>query len=131
VPVETITKIEADAPVAGPEPETAEKQDEAVLRKVAVQHLDRVRKFKLYLATYLLAMLVLTPIWIITQYETADGWPKHLSSRSRYPGDWDPWIIWVALAGAIVVAIVGIRAYLDRQETEGEIEREIERLKTH
>ena len=131
MPVETITKTEPDAPVARPGPETAEKQDEAVLRKVAVQHLDRVRKFKLYLATYLLAMLVLTPIWIITQYETADGWPKHLSSRSRYPGDWDPWIIWVALAGAIVVAIVGIRAYLDRQETEGEIEREIERLKTH
>jgi len=65
---------------------------------------------------------------IVTQYATADGWPEHLSSRSRYAGDWDPWIIWVALGGAVFVAIAGFRAYLDRQETEAEVEREIERM---
>ena len=131
MPVETISKNERVAPTAAPEPALAEKQSEAALREVAVQHLARVRKFKLYLATYLLAMLVLTPIWIVTQYETAGGWLKHLSSRSRYPGDWDPWIIWVALGGAIFVAIAGFRAFLDRPETEEEIQREVERLKTH
>jgi hypothetical protein len=89
---------------------------------------ELVRKFKLSLAVYVLSRLVLTPVWIVTQYETADGWLKHLSSRSRYPGDWDPWIIWVALGGAVFVAIAGFRAYLDRQETEAEVEREIERM---
>jgi len=105
------------------------REDDA-LRKLALRHLEHVRKFKLYLSVYVLSMLVLTPVWIVTQYETADGWLKHLSSRSRYAGDWDPWIIWVALIGATVVAIAGLRAYFNRANSEGEIEREIERLKS-
>jgi hypothetical protein len=105
------------------------EQDEA-LRKLAVQHLERVRKFKRYLWGYVLAMLILTPIWVVTQYQIQDGWPKHLSTRSRYAGDWDPWIIWVALIGATIVAIAGYRAYVERGDTEADIEREIERLKS-
>jgi hypothetical protein len=74
-------------------------------------------------------MLVLTPVWIITQYESSPGWIKHLSSRSRYPGDWDPWLIWVALGGAFLVALAGFRAYFEQPETEIDVQREIERLK--
>jgi hypothetical protein len=111
-------------------PEVMRSREEDALRTFAVRHLERVRKFKLYLTAYVLSMLVLTPVWIVTQYETADGWPEHLSSRSRYPGDWDPWIIWVALAGGVIVAIAAYRAYLDRPTTEADIEREIEHLKT-
>lgn len=128
MPSETVTTNGRVAPAAGPPPEPAENQDDAAIREIAVRHLERVRRFKLYLATYVLAMLVLTPIWIVSQYATADGWPKHLSSRSRYAGDWDPWIVWVALGGAVFVAIAGFRAYLDRQETEAEVKREIERM---
>jgi NhaP-type Na+/H+ or K+/H+ antiporter len=94
-----------------------------------MRHLERLRRFKRYLLVYVLALLVLTPVWLVTQYETSPGWPKHLSSRSRYPGDWDPWLIWVALIGAVVVAVAGYRAYVDREESEGEIQREVERLK--
>lgn len=97
---------------------------------LARQHLERVRKFKLALSAYVISMLVLTPVWIVTQYESADGWPEHLSSRSRYPGDWDPWIIWVALVGAVLVAIAGYRAYLDRPTSQAEVEREVERMKS-
>ena len=99
------------------------------LRKLARRHLEQVRRFRRYLAGYVLAMVVLTPVWVVTQYQTADGWPKHLSSRSRYPGDWDPWLIWAALVGAVIVAIAGYRAYFDRGVTDEEIEREVERLK--
>ena len=90
-----------------------------VPRRQAVHHPERVRRFKRYLWGYVLAMLVLTPVWIVTQYETQDGWPKHLSTRSRYAGDWDPWILWVALVGAIVVAVFGYRAYVQRDDAEG------------
>jgi hypothetical protein len=128
VPTETLPTNERvateDVPEIAPSPE-----DDA-LRKLAQRHLEHVRKFKLYLSVYVLSMVVLTPVWIVTQYETADGWPDHLSSRSRYPGDWDPWLIWVALVGAVVVAIAGFRAYSSRGDTEGEIEREVERLKS-
>ena len=98
--------------------------------KLALRHLEHVRKFKLYLFVYVLSMLVLTPVWIVTQYESSPGWLEHLSSRSRYPGDWDPWLIWVALIGAVLVAIAGYRAYVDRPTSEVEIEREVERLKS-
>lgn len=125
MPTETITTNERTQREGGLE--IVRSRDEA-LRKVALQHLERVRKFKLYLAVYLLSLLVLTPVWVITQYETQDGWLKHLSSRSRFAGDWDPWIIWVALGGAVFVAIAGFRAYLDRPTTEEEIDREVERL---
>jgi hypothetical protein len=94
-----------------------------------LRHLELVRKFKCYLVVYVLSLLVLTPIWVVTQYEIQNGWPKHLSTRSRYAGDWDPWIIWVALVGAVVVAIAGIRAYFDHADTEKDSERELKRLR--
>lgn len=40
-----------------------------------------VRKFKLYAAAWL-AMLVLTPVWVVTEYMNADGWPERLSEQS-------------------------------------------------
>jgi hypothetical protein len=115
---------------AVPTPVEGSDLEEHALRELALRHLEHVRKFKLYLSIYVLTMLVLTPVWIVTQYETSPGWLEHLSSRSRYPGDWDPWIIWVALIGAILVAIAGFRAYSSRANSEEEIEREIEQLKS-
>lgn len=101
------------------------------LRQYAIRHLEHIRRFKIYVSAYVLSLLVLTPIWIVTQYESNDGWIKHLSSRSRYPGDWDPWIVWVALIGGVIVALAGLRAYyFDRPTTEADIEREIARLKS-
>ena len=102
MPTETVTTNERVLPedLAA----TVRSRDEA-LRKLALRHLDDVRKVKVYALTYLVGMIVLTPVWIVTQYETADGWPKHLSTRSRYAGDWDPWIIWVALIGGFLVAL--------------------------
>jgi hypothetical protein len=129
VPTETVTTT--NERVASEEvTEIVRSRDDDALRKLALRRLEHVRKFKLYLSVYVLSMFVLTPVWIVTQYETADGWLKHLSTRSRYPGDWDPWIIWVALGGAFLVALAGFRAYFSRADTEGEIEREVERLKS-
>jgi hypothetical protein len=128
VPTGTLTTNERVTPEAAAQ---AVPSREDALREMAMQHLERVRRFKLYLSVYLLAMLVLTPVWIVTQYEQADGWLEHLSTRSRYQGDWDPWIIWVALIGAFVVTIAGVRAFFDRPPTEAEIEREIRRLAAH
>lgn len=110
-------------------PELIQSREDKALRKLAIKHLENVRKFKLYLSVYVISMIVLTPIWVITQYDQADGWLEHLSSRSRYQGDWDPWLIWVGLVGAFIVAIAGYRAYFDRPETEADIQREVERLK--
>lgn len=109
--------------------ETAPVSEDDALRALALRHLEHVRKLRLYLFVYVVSMVVLTPVWIVTQYETSPGWPDHLSSRSRYPGDWDPWLIWAALVGAAVVAIAGYRVYADRADSPAELERELERLK--
>ena len=127
MPTETSTTNERVVPEVVAEAVRSDRED--ALRKMALRHLENVRKFKLYLVTYILAMVILTPVWIITQYESSPGWPDHLSSRSRYPGDWDPWLIWVGLIGAFLVCLAGIRAYWVRGETEADIEREVERLK--
>jgi hypothetical protein len=97
----------------------------------AQRQLDHVRRFKLSLRLYVLALLVLTPVWIVTQYETSPGWPTHLSSRSRYPGDWDPWLIWVAVVGAVIVLIAGYRVHRDRTDASARIARGSEHLKSH
>lgn len=110
-------------------PEKAPAAEDDAVRTLAQRHLEHVRKFKLYLFVYVLSVLVLTPVWIITQYETSPGWVKHLSTRSRNPGDWDPWLIWVVLIGAVIVAIAGYRVYADRSDSPAELEREVERLK--
>ena len=127
MPTETVTTNERLVPedLAA----TVRSRDEA-LRKLALRHLDDVRKVKVYALTYLVGMIVLTPVWIVTQYETADGWPKHLSTRSRYAGDWDPWIIWVALIGGFLVALAALRAYRSRAQTEADIQRETEHLES-
>jgi hypothetical protein len=127
VPERTVSK---NGRVTSAQGAAAQIREEKALRKLAVEHLENVRRFKRYLWVYVLSMAVLTPIWVITQYEQADGWLKHLSSRSRYAGDWDPWLIWVALIGAFVVGLAAYRAYFDRPETEADVKREMERLKT-
>jgi hypothetical protein len=105
---------------------TAPTRDEE-LRRIAYKHLENVRKFRLYASAYILGLLVLTPVWIVTQYMDNDGWPERLSTQSN-PGDWDPWILWVALAGLLVVGIAGLRAYFTHPITDADVEREVERL---
>ena len=97
------------------------------LRRVAHRHLEHVRKFKLYLSAYVLGMLVLTPVWALTEYLNADGWPERLSEQSN-PGDWNPWILWVALGGLLLVGIAALRAYFTKPVTEADVDREVERL---
>jgi hypothetical protein len=129
VPTKTLTRNDRVSPGLLP-PAPASSTDEE-LRRVAVRRLEQIRKFKLYATAYVLTLLVLTPVWIVTQYEQADGWIEHLSTRSRYPGDWDPWILWVVLIGGAIVAFAGLRAYFfDHPPTEADIDREVGRLKT-
>lgn len=125
MPTETITRNERLAPEALPQ--IVRARDEELLRELAVKHLEHVRKLKLYAAAYVLALVILTPVWIVTEYMNADGWPQRLSDQAN-PGDWNPWILWVALAGAFIVGVAALRAYFGRPVTEADIEREVERI---
>lgn len=107
-------------------PSTSQSED-GTYRKLAIEQLERVRRFKIHVAGFVLAMVIATPAWIVAEYFTADGWPQRLSDNGR-PGDWDPWIIWVALIGLFLVGLSALKAYFGRPTTEAEIRREIKRL---
>jgi hypothetical protein len=126
MPTEAVTTNERVVPEA-PEIVRAHEEDEA-FRTLAVRHLEDVRKLKMRTLEFLVVLLFLTPVWVVTQYADADGWPERLSSQSN-PGDWDPWILWVALIGGVLLGISAVRTYFSRPPSEVEIEREIERLR--
>lgn len=108
--------------------ELREPADDESLRKLAVERLERVRKLKVSIAGTFLGLVLLTPVWILTEYMNADGWPQRLSENSQ-PGDWNPWIIWVALAGLLWIGISALKVVL-RPTTEIDIQREVERLRS-
>lgn len=107
-------------------PESRSEADEG-LRVVAIQHLERVRRFKLDLTAYLVGMIALTIVWAVTEYENSGGWPSRLSDESD-AGSWNPWILWVALGWGFFVALDALKTYFRRPTTEAEIQREIDRL---
>ncbi|HEY7380937.1 MAG TPA: 2TM domain-containing protein [Gaiella sp.] len=126
MPTETLAKNGRVAPEAMADLSLA---DERTLRAVARKHIEHVRRLRMHVAAFVLGMLVLTPIWLVTEYMNADGWPERFSDNSN-AGDWNPWILWVALVWGFVVAVIALRTYFDRPTTEAEIQHEVERLKS-
>ncbi len=125
MPSELLTKNGTAPPPASPP--TAPDNDE--LRTWARKHVERVRRLKMHVAAFLLGMLVLTPVWALTQWQTSGGFQRWSTDHSQ-PGDWEPWILYVALVWGLVVGIMALKVHFDRPTTEAEIEDEVTRLKS-
>jgi len=106
---------------------THDREDEDALREWARGQVESARRLKLRLAVFVLAMLVLTPVWAVGEYLGSGGWPQRLSSNGN-PGDWSPWIIWVALAWGFYVAVTALVVHFRRPVTEAEILHRLRRL---
>jgi hypothetical protein len=130
VSAESLTKngrvAPAPVPVTAPPPEDELRPPEDELRHWARRHVERVRHLKKSVAYYVLGMLVLTPIWALVQWQD-NGAFERFSTHSN-PGDWEPWIFYVALIWGLVVSIDAVKVYFDRPTTEAEVDRAIERL---
>ncbi len=65
----------------------AEKQDpeQDTLRTWARDRVESRRRLRLRLAVFLLAMLVLTPVWAVSDYLSSGDWPQRLEPE-RQPG---------------------------------------------
>ena len=107
-----------------PDQRTAAPHDE--LREWAREHLKRVHRLKLHVAAYVLGMVLLTPLWALVEWQSNGGFERW--SENSQPGDWEPWILYVAIGWGLWVAFLALRVRLDRPTTEAEIDREIERL---
>jgi hypothetical protein len=123
VSTELLTKNERK--LSEPIPPAARPDDE--LRAFARKHLERVHRLKLNIAAYVLGIVVLTPVWALVEWQSNGGFQRW--STNSQPGDWEPWILYVALIWGLVVAIMALKVYFDRPATEAEIDREIERLR--
>ena len=123
MPAELLTSEQrAPSPAAG---RTA--QDDH-LREWARTHVERVHRLKLHVAAFVLGMAVLTPIWALVEWQANGGFERW--SDDSNPGDWEPWILYVALVWVLVLGIMALRTYLDRPATEAEIDRQVERLRS-
>ena len=110
--------------------ETMSTQDQNVqepLREWARKRVKLGRSLRLRVAAFVLGMLVLTPVWAVGEYLSAGGWPQRLSANDN-PGDWSPWIIWVALAWGFYVALSAVALHFHRPVSDREVERELKRL---
>jgi TRAP-type C4-dicarboxylate transport system permease small subunit len=101
--------------------------DEA-LRDWARRHLERVHKLRLHVAAYVLGIVLLTPIWMLVEWQNNGGFERLDWSDEGEPGGWEPWILYVVLIWGLFVAIEALRVYFDRPTTEREVDREVERL---
>ena len=98
------------------------------LHEWARRHLQRVRQSKVDVALFVLGMIVLTPIWALVEWQSAGGFERF--SDGEHPGDWEPWLLYIAIPWGLYVAYVALRTHFDRPTTRGDIEREVRRLMT-
>ena len=72
-----------------------------------------------------MALLVL--IWAMSEYHNAGGWPTHgFSQSSGIHEVWNFWIIYPAIAWALILGGRAWSVYGHKPISESEIEREIE-----
>jgi sterol desaturase/sphingolipid hydroxylase (fatty acid hydroxylase superfamily) len=106
------------------------REDEEQVRKLAVEQIERKRRFHMraFSAGALAVMLVI--IWASTEYNNAGGWPSSgFSQSSSIPHKWNSWIIYPIIALALGVVIDWWHTYRHRPITEDQIRREMDRLR--
>ena len=139
MPVETPTKTERLAPerLAG----ILEPKEEDTLRALAIERIHRLRRFKLHLVAFALGIPILGGVWVLTEFYEEHTWPSRFASAPDVAGTWDPWFFFFAGFWFIILAIHALRTYfgpsigpigryIRRPVTRGEVDREVERLKS-
>lgn len=119
---ETLVKSEGTAQVA-----SAPVSSDDELRAWARQHVERVHRLKRDVALYVLGMAAVTVAWVLVEWND-NGAFERLSGGNN-PGDWEPWVLYVALIWGFFVALDALKVVFDRPTTEAEIDRQLERLR--
>jgi hypothetical protein len=123
VPTEMLTKREPITP-----PSAAMPDEDNELREWARKHVERVHKLKRDVAIFLLGMVTLTGIWAIVEWQ-GNGPFERLSDNGN-PGDWEPWILWVALVWGFFLVLDVLKVYFDRPTTQAEVDRAVDRIRS-
>ncbi|HLX31204.1 MAG TPA: 2TM domain-containing protein [Gaiellaceae bacterium] len=99
------------------------------VRELAIEQLQRKRRFVGRCIGVGTAIVVLAVIWATTEYHNAGGWPSHgFSQSSSIPHVWNIWIVY-PVAGLLVFLVLDAWNTFGRKPlTEREIQREMDRL---
>ena len=115
---ERLAHIDSDTPA----------NTERLAREQAIKQIERKRRYWISTAESTLGMLILATIWAITEYHNAGGWPTQGFSQSSGIHDvWNIWIIYPAIAWALLTVAFGLGIYLRKPISESQIKRELER----
>jgi hypothetical protein len=129
MPTEQLTQNPQTPPGTPPPGSQLEEDEQAALREVAIRQVERVRSFKRHVAAYVVLNLLVGVIWVLTEYFDDNTWPSRFAdSDDGIPGTWNPWFFYVVGISTIVLAIDALKTYGHRAPTEGEIQRELERM---
>ncbi len=104
--------------------------DDERVRELAVEQIERKRRFQMRAFGAAAVAVVLVIIWGIAEYNNAHGWPTNgFSQSSGIYHVWNYWIIYPIIALALGVAIDWWHTYRRRPIAEDEIRREMDRLR--
>lgn len=107
----------SNAPAAG----------EQLTRQEAIKQIERRRRFWIRAAIGTIGLIVLVIIWAMTEYHNAGGWPTQgFSNSSSIPNVWNDWIIYPAIAWALLLTADALLVFRNKPISETEIEREID-----
>ena len=105
------------------------REDDEQVRALAIEQIQRRRRFQMRAFTAGVITAVLVVIWAITEYGNAGGWPTSgFSQSSSVPHKWNSWIIYPLIALALAVLLDWWHSRRQRPITEEEIRSEMGRL---
>lgn len=89
---------------------------DAPLRSLARARLERLGRLKSNVAAWALAMVLLTPVNVLIEWQDNGGFER--LSRNSEPGSWDPWLLAAGgIWAGVVVLLYALPVYLDRRRT--------------
>lgn len=91
--------------------------------------LEDLGRVKFHVAAWGLAVLVLTPLWALIEWQDNGGFERW--SGHGHPGDWEPWILYVAAFWALGVAVLAAGVRLRRSGPGARVGSELRRLRFH
>ncbi|MGA8724252.1 MAG: 2TM domain-containing protein [Acidimicrobiales bacterium] len=109
---------------------SSQSDGEEQLRQQAIRRIGQRRHFHVELVVSGVAMFLLVLVWAASEYHDAGGWPTGgFSQSSGIPNVWNLWIVYPLVAWVLIMGARAWRVYRNRPISEGEIEREIERMR--
>jgi hypothetical protein len=125
MPTEMLTK--KDDETRAPSLPATVRTEETELRAAARDYDKRVRRFKINLVAWVVGAIMLTGLWVFTQWNANGAFERFAHEGNA--GDWNPtlWALTVGVWG-LVVGIMAFRVYFERPVTVTEVDGAVERL---